>query len=124
MALWEFQAPETPWGPGRRGIALSATMGEVVRAPAVGTIAFVGTVVNRPVLSIEHPGGLRTTYEPLSSEAEAGQPVAQGDVLGVVASGGVCPTECLHVGVKLNDEYVNPRLYFGASVRVFLLTPN
>ncbi|WP_425454452.1 peptidoglycan DD-metalloendopeptidase family protein [Mycetocola lacteus] len=119
----EFRAPLNPWNSGRRGISLAALPGSVVRAPTEGTVTFVGVVVDRPVLTLEHSGGLRTSYEPLDSILKTGDSVQAGDPLGTVAAGGVCPQMCLHIGVRSGDEYVNPRLYFGSRARIHLLPP-
>src|SRR5215470_6669685 len=60
-----FQPPPEPWLPGHRGVDLAATPGAVVRAAGAGTVAFAGQVAGVGVVSIDHPGGLRTTYEPV-----------------------------------------------------------
>ncbi|MFZ4842043.1 murein hydrolase activator EnvC family protein [Mycetocola saprophilus] len=119
----EFRAPPNPWSSGRRGISLAAETGTTVLAPAEGRVSFVGVVVDRPVITIEHPGGLRTSYEPVDSTLANGDLVSPGSPIGTIASGGVCPQMCLHVGVRSGDEYVNPRRYFGSRARLVLLTP-
>ena len=115
-----FVAPATPYSAGHRGVDLAAADGTVY-APADGVVRFVGVVVDRPVLSIEHPGGLVTSYEPVTSTLAAGQPVARGDVVGSVV-GGHCASACLHFGVRLDGRYVSPLGYLG-GLRPSVLLP-
>jgi murein DD-endopeptidase MepM/ murein hydrolase activator NlpD len=115
-----FVAPATAYSAGHRGVDLAAG-GGTVYAPADGVVRFVGVVVDRPVLSIEHPGGLVTSYEPVTSTLAAGQLVARGEVVGIVA-GGHCASACLHFGVRLDGRYVSPLAYLG-GLRPSVLLP-
>jgi murein DD-endopeptidase MepM/ murein hydrolase activator NlpD len=54
-----------PFGPGHRGVDLAAVAGAPVLAAGAGTVVFAGTVAGRGVVSVDHSGGLRTTYEPV-----------------------------------------------------------
>ena len=77
-------------------------------------MVFVGWVVNRPVMTVDMGGGLLASFEPVTASVAAGDPVAEGGVIGVLggASGpGHCAVSCLHWGVRLNGEYVNPLTY-------------
>ncbi|HKR50236.1 MAG TPA: M23 family metallopeptidase, partial [Pseudonocardiaceae bacterium] len=71
----EFQAPTSPFGPGHRGVDLAAVAGAPVLAAGAGTVVFAGTVAGRGVVSVDHPGGLRTTYEPVLPTVTAGDRV-------------------------------------------------
>ena len=108
-----FQAPETRYSAGHRGIDIDAAPGSPVVSPADGVVHFAGVVVDRPVVSIEHPGGLISSFEPVSSTLTEGMPVARGSPIGVVAGGGHCSDSCVHFGVRLHGEYVSPLLYVG-----------
>lgn len=114
-----FIAPPTPYAAGHRGIDVRAP-GGIVYAPAGGVVHFAGWVVDRPVLSIRHPGGLISSYEPVLTELAAGEPVARGDPVGTVQPGH-CGAVCLHFGVRLHGEYVNPLLFLGGVPRSVLL---
>ncbi len=114
-----FAAPSHDYGAGHRGIDLSAD-GEV-RAPASGVVAFSGTVVDRPLVTIDHGGGLVSTLEPVSSPLSPGDPIAAGDVVGTVSAGGHAPPDAIHFGVRLNGDYVNPLLLLGGVPRAVLL---
>jgi murein DD-endopeptidase MepM/ murein hydrolase activator NlpD len=107
-----FAAPANPYGPGHRGVDLAAAPGAVVVAASDGVIAFAGRVAGRPVVSIDHAGGLRTTYEPVDASVGAGQPVARGSPIGTLAGGHAgCPVEaCLHWGLRRGESYLDPLL--------------
>jgi murein DD-endopeptidase MepM/ murein hydrolase activator NlpD len=92
-----------------------------VRAPASGAIAFRGTVVDRPLLTIDHGNGLVTTLEPVQSDLDAGAALRQGDRIATLASGGHTPPGALHIGVRWNGAYINPMLLFGGVPRAVLL---
>lgn len=106
-----FVAPPSPWGAGHRGVDLAAAPGSTITAPAEGTVSFVGVVVDRPVLSVDHGAGFISSFEPIDSELEVGDAVAAGDPLGELAAGGHCDDgSCVHWGVRLHGEYINPLL--------------
>ncbi len=109
-----FDAPTPNWQRGHRGVDLAGTPGQQVYAAAPGTVVFAGMLAGRPVVSVAHPGGLRTSYEPVVAAARAGQLVAAGAALGVLAAGHEgCPAPaCLHWGAMwgpaANAEYIDP----------------
>lgn len=116
-----FVAPAHAYGPGHRGIDLAAVGDTGVRAPAAGTVAFVGRVVDRSVLTIDHGGGLVSTLEPVESTLSVGQPVSRGQTVAVLATGGHSAPGAVHLGARLNGEYVNPMLLLGGIPRAVLL---
>jgi murein DD-endopeptidase MepM/ murein hydrolase activator NlpD len=87
-----------------------------VRAAGDGVVVFAGMVAGRPVVSVDHAGGLRTTYEPVDAVVGAGQPVARGAVLGTLAGGHAgCPVAaCLHWGLRRGEVYLDPLSLLGA----------
>ncbi len=105
-----FQQPQTEYGPGHRGIDLAATPGQPVLAAGPGVVVFAGQVAAQGVVSIDHDGGLRTTYEPVVPTVPAGTQVYTGQQIGVVVPGHPgCPVAaCLHWGVRRGEEYLNP----------------
>lgn len=115
----QFIAPATPYAPGHRGIDIRA-VGVTVFAPANGTVHFAGTVVDRPVLSIDHADDVLSSYEPVLSTLSAGDAVRRGDVIGTLLPGH-CAEPCLHFGVRLGGQYVNPLLWVGSLERSVLL---
>jgi murein DD-endopeptidase MepM/ murein hydrolase activator NlpD len=72
------------------------------------------------VVAVEHPSGLRTTYEPVEPTVRAGDLVAAGEPIGRLAAGHPgCPVAaCLHWGLKLghghNDRYYDPLVLVAA----------
>src|SRR5665647_2000215 len=58
-----FRAPTSPWAAGHRGVDLAAAVGTEVLTPATGTVSFSGVVVDRGVVTITHPNGLRSSLE-------------------------------------------------------------
>ncbi|WP_233498915.1 peptidoglycan DD-metalloendopeptidase family protein [Blastococcus sp. TF02A-26] len=119
-----FEAPASPYGPGHRGVDLAAAPGVAVLSAGDGVVAFAGMVAGRPVVSVDHPGGLRTTYEPVHPTVGAGQALARGSPLGTLAAGhGGCPAEaCLHWGLRRGETYLDPLLLLRPP-RVRLLPP-
>lgn len=100
-----FGRPAHRWSPGHRGVDLAADAGQQVVAPAGGTVTFVGRVVDRSVVAVETPDGLRSTLEPVVATAAVGDVVAAGDAVGTVedlaAGRSHCaPSACLHWGVR------------------------
>lgn len=116
-----FRAPAHDYGPGHRGIDIGAGQGAPITAPADGVVAFRGVVVDRPLLTIDHGDGHVSTFEPLESALAPGSVVRAGDGIGTVAVGGHAPAGTLHLGVRLNDVYINPMLLFGGVPRAVLL---
>ena len=107
-----YLAPPTPYAAGHRGIDILAAAGTSVRAPDDGVVHFVGVVVDRPVLSLAHGGGVLSSFEPVSSELRAGDHVVRGEVIGTLIAGH-CTTPCLHLGARIDGNYVNPLLFLG-----------
>ena len=118
-----FQPPARKWLAGHRGVDLAAAPDAVVSAPAAGTVSFAGTVVDRPVLTIDHGSGLRSSFEPVTATVARGQRVAKGQPVGTIAGAGHCPDgRCLHWGVRRDGQYVNP-LQFVRDLRPSVLLP-
>nr|WP_167108632.1 M23 family metallopeptidase [Amycolatopsis granulosa] len=117
-----FQAPADPYGPGHRGVDLAAVPGQQVLAAGPGVVVFAGMVAGRPVVSVDHDGGLRTTYEPVTPTVPVGTQVWQGQPIGVVEAGHPgCPVEaCLHWGVRRGEEYLNPLTLVQNNARIRL----
>jgi murein DD-endopeptidase MepM/ murein hydrolase activator NlpD len=115
-----FIAPETRYAAGHRGIDIAAPVGSPVLAPSDGVVSFAGFVVDRPVLSVRHPGGLVSSYEPVATALVEGASIHRGEVIGVVVAGH-CAAACLHFGVRLDGEYVSPLNYLGGIPRSVLL---
>lgn len=105
-----FAAPPDPYQAGHRGADLLGAPGAEVRSAGPGVVAFAGMVAGRPVVSVSHPGGLRTTYEPVDAAVRAGTVVSAGTPLGTLRAGHTgCPAPaCLHWGLRSGEVYLDP----------------
>jgi murein DD-endopeptidase MepM/ murein hydrolase activator NlpD len=99
-----FVPPRDAYGPGHRGVDLAAAPGEEVRAALAGTVAFAGQVAGQGWVTLDHGGGLQTTYGVLAAGVRQAQSVAAGAVLGTVAQG----RAHLDWGAKLDGAYLDP----------------
>ncbi|MEU7777360.1 murein hydrolase activator EnvC family protein [Micromonospora sp. SD19] len=121
-----FDPPPRPWLPGHRGVDLAAPAAAVIRSAGAGTVLFAGPVAGRPVVTVGHPDGLRTTYEPVQPAVHPGQPVGAGAPLGELLPGHPgCPVEaCLHWGLRRGDDYLDPLALLGLGpVRLLPVGP-
>jgi hypothetical protein len=109
-----FEAPESDFGPGHRGIDLAASSGQPVTSATEGVVTVAGPVAGRGVVVVR-TGDLRLTYEPVTASVHVGDTVTQHSVVGLVeAAGSHCdPEPCLHVGLRRGAEYVDPLPWFG-----------
>lgn len=127
--LRRFEKPPQRWRPGHRGVDLSAPgSAGVFVSPADGVVSFAGRVVERGVLSIDHGGGRVSSFEPVSTDLRRGQTVTRGQQIGTIAAAAAaqgpmhCTSRCLHWGVRLDGEYVDP-LAFVSDRRPSVLLP-
>ena len=110
-----FDPPQTQYGAGHRGIDVAVAFGTVVRAPEAGSVGFAGKVGGHLFVTLDHGGGLESTYSWLSALlVHKGDTVARGQPIATSGSGhpgSLVPH--LHLGVKAGDVYVDPLLYLG-----------
>jgi len=122
IVLTAFVPPANRYGAGHRGVDLAAPAGSEIRSAGTGIVIFAADLAGRGVVSVEHAGGLRTTYEPVTASVAAGAAVSAGDVVGVLQAGhpGCSPADCLHWGARLPDRvYLDPMsLLTGWEVRL------
>jgi murein DD-endopeptidase MepM/ murein hydrolase activator NlpD len=109
-----FDAPSPNWTPGHRGVDLAGVPGQPVYAAGDATVVFAGLLAGRQVVSLAHPGGLHTSYEPVRAAVRVGQPVTAVTVIGELVAGHTgCPAAaCLHWGAMWGPassaDYVDP----------------
>lgn len=118
-----FEPPSHEYGPGHRGADLAGDREQPVLSAGDGIVVHSGRVTDRELVSVEHPGGLRTTYEPVSPTVAAGQHVATGQPLGTLQAGHPgCRTAplhtCLHWGARQLDRYLDPTKLIGGRLRL------
>ena len=93
---------------------LAGSPGQPVYAAGSATVVFAGLLAGRPVVSLAHPGGLRTSYEPVRAAVRVGQQVTAQTVIGELLAGHPgCPgAACLHWGAMWGPasgaDYVDP----------------
>lgn len=115
-----FDAPDTPYARGHRGVDVPGTLGAEVHAVAPGVVTFAGQVAGLGVVTIDH-GAERSTYQPVEAGVEAGQRVEAGEVIGTLLDrGSHCATPCLHLGRLVGESYRDPadRLRLESTIRL------
>lgn len=123
--LRAFDAPERPWDAGHRGVDLRLR-GDVVLAPADGTVRHVGMVAGRPVVSLDHGQQVVSSMEPVVAVVGKGERVRAGQPIGRLdPEADHCGRPCVHLGVRvlegwlvggtLRDRYLDPALLLGLS---------
>jgi len=115
-----YVAPRSTYGAGHRGIDLAATQGQDVLAVDAGVVTHVGVIAGRGTVSVTHPSGLRSTYEPVRGGLVTGSSVATGQVLGTVEGRTHCGGACLHLGALRAGGYSDPRPLLGGGPVVLL----
>lgn len=121
LVIRPFLAPETRYSTGHRGVDLAATVGASIYAPANGVVHFSGIVVDRPVISLKHDGGLLSSFEPVISTLKEGDLVEAGQPIGILTTSTHCAESCLHFGVRKNGEYISPLTMLAAIPAAILL---
>jgi len=112
--LRTFDAPAPDWKRGHRGVDLAGKPGQPVYAAGAGTVVYAGMLAGRQVVSLAHPGGLHTSYEPVQASVRVGQLLTAGAVIGGLLAGHPgCPAAaCLHWGAMWGPaaraDYVDP----------------
>ncbi|WP_433656902.1 M23 family metallopeptidase [Nocardia sp. CA-128927] len=111
--LRRFDKPAQNWLPGHRGVDLAGAPGQAVLAAGDGIVVFAGMVADKPVVSIDHPSGLRTTYEPVRDAVSVGRRVERGTRIGTLEAGHEGCETCLHWGLRSEGgrrrrEYLDP----------------
>lgn len=110
-----FDPPAQRWLPGHRGIDLAGVTGEPVRSVAAGVVSYSGVIAGVGVVSVLHPDGVLSTYQPVLDRAARGATVSAGDAVGTLGPGGHCLlSSCLHLGARRGTTYLDPMLFLTA----------
>jgi murein DD-endopeptidase MepM/ murein hydrolase activator NlpD len=113
-----FDPPDTPFGAGHRGIDIAIEVGTVVIAPEPGVVAFAGQIGGELFVTLDHGGGLTSTYSWVSSAlVRKGDSVPRGAAIALSGRGHPDSTTAhLHFGVRRDGVYLDPLS--------FLIPPN
>ena len=111
-----------PFGPigrygGHWGIDYETmAVGARVVAAASGTVTFAGVVVGNRAITVDHGGGLKTSYSYLGEAlVDRGDWVRRGDEIGVGAVPVIHGT--VHFSVRVHGTYVDPEALVGCVHR-------
>jgi murein DD-endopeptidase MepM/ murein hydrolase activator NlpD len=96
-----------------KGQDISAPTGTPVNATADGVVVIAGWVKGYGNgIYIDHGNGISTRYGHLSRiDVVVGQPIKQGQHLGLVGSTGRSTGPHLHYEVRINGQAINPLTY-------------
>ncbi|MEO8230405.1 MAG: peptidoglycan DD-metalloendopeptidase family protein [Chloroflexota bacterium] len=117
----EFGCTGFPWEPPygncahfHQGIDIAAPMGSRIKAAGPGRVLYAGPLSDGAwVVIIAHSANLISLYGHVRTNipVRAGQVVAKGQLIAYVGMTGHTTGPHLHWAVKLNDVWVNPRLF-------------
>ena len=108
-----FDAPSPNWNSGHRGVDLAGSPGQPVYAAGAATVVYAGTLAGRELVSLAHPGGLHTSYEPVRAAVRPGQSVTAGTAIGELLAGHPgCPVAAFRRGAmaEVIEDGVSGRL--------------
>ena len=112
-----FRAPDCPYCAGNRGVEYRPDAGTPVRAVAAGRVTFSGRVAGVGYVVVELVDGWKVTYGGIAATR-----LGRGDV---VVAGSVVgrSTQRLHLGVRIDGDYVDPGRFLGNVVGRARLVP-
>lgn len=100
---------------GHWGVDWGVPVGTAVRAAGPGTVSFAGTVADNLTVTIDHGGGLRTSYSYMAEVVvNRGDSVSDGTTLGLSGAGHGSPV--LHFSIRLGNTYVDPLPIIGCHL--------
>ena len=100
---------------GHWGIDFGTPPGTEVVAGESGVVSFAGIVVGNRTVTVDHGGGMKSSYSYLSSiSVEVGERVGRGRPVG--SSGRAHGTEGMHFSVRIDGSYIDPRRMLSCSM--------
>lgn len=115
----QYRQPSSEYSAGHRGVDYRVSLNQTVFAPSDGQVSFAGVVVDRPLLSLRHPGGEITEFEPLCTDLKVGDLVRRQEPIGWVCDPNASYRQhcqhvrCLHFSMRKNDWYLSPLALIG-----------
>ena len=99
-------APVGRWA-GHWGIDIAAPVGSAVTPVGPGIVVFSGLVVRNVSVTVDHGGGLRSSYSYLATPlAVRGQRVTASTVVGTSSVHGGAAS--YHLSLRVGDQYIDP----------------
>jgi murein DD-endopeptidase MepM/ murein hydrolase activator NlpD len=123
----QYRQSENEYSAGHRGVDYEVVLGQGVFAPADSSVHFVGTVVNRQLISLSHGEQILSSFEPVCSTLIEGEAVQKGQLIGEVCEGDEtyqphCEDQtCLHFSIRKNGKYLSPLWFTGELTKSRLL---
>jgi murein DD-endopeptidase MepM/ murein hydrolase activator NlpD len=108
----EFAPPWPDWLPGHRGLDITATAATLVQTPHAGTLVWKGRAGGVPTVVISH-GAARASYQPVQTDLVVNDQVRRTDSIGRLANSFEHCEKCLHWGLRIGPQYLDPRLLLG-----------
>ena len=97
---------------GHWGVDYGGSSDGSVRAAAGGRVTFTGSVVGNLAVTLDHGGGLKTSYSYLDrSLVKRGQHLGRGMVVGLVSEHS--PHGGLHFSVRIGGKCIDPETVLG-----------
>ena len=115
----QYRQPNSDYSAGHRGVDYLVDQNQAVLAPADGEVWFVRKVFQRNLITLSHPGGLLSEFEPVCSDLVKGQAVLQGQEIGHLCEPDSSYTPhcasatCLHFSVRKDGAYLSPLVFIG-----------
>ena len=112
LALPEGAVIVVPFAPigryaGHWGVDIAASPGIDVPAVGSGTVSFAGSIAGRRSVTVDHGGGIRTSYSYLAGlSVGVGQTIGVGGTVGTVGVHGGQPA--FHLSLRFGSTYVDP----------------
>ncbi len=115
----EYRQPNSDYAAGHRGVDYLVSLNQPILAPADGEIRFVGLVVDRWLLTISHPNGQISEFEPACTDLSQGDRVTRGQPIAWVCE--ALPNyrqhcdqmRCLHFSLRQSGLYLSPLALIG-----------
>ena len=102
-----FHLPQGQFGPGNRGIDYATEVGSPIVASGPGVVVFAGVVAGSLHATIDHGGGLLSSYSFVDRLlVSEGDQVLGGEKIALSADG-------FHFGMRLDGRYIDPEAMFG-----------
>lgn len=123
----DYQAPQSEYGAGHRGIDFRSAIGTVVRTPVAGKVIEIAQVGYRNVITVLGNDGRLATMEPVCAAVKLNAIVYASQVIGKTCTpqpGYIWHCElCVHLSAREAGEYLSPMLLMG-MFRPSVLKPN